>query len=59
MEEHFFQCPYCWEEISMLLDLSVNDSYIEDCEVCCNPMEIAYTQEVGVLQSFEVRSIEQ
>ena len=43
----------------MLLDLSVNDSYIEDCEVCCNPMEIAYTQEVGVLQSFEVRSIEQ
>ena len=18
MEEHFFQCPYCWEEISML-----------------------------------------
>ncbi|SNR34056.1 Cysteine-rich CPXCG [Lutibacter agarilyticus] len=41
MLEHFFQCPYCWEEISMLLDSSVtNQTYIEDCEVCCNPIEI-------------------
>ena len=41
MFEHFFQCPYCWEEISMLLDASVpNQTYIEDCEVCCNPIEI-------------------
>ena len=20
MHEHFFQCPYCWEQISMLID---------------------------------------
>ncbi len=41
MLEHFFQCPYCWEEISMLLDTSVtNQTYIEDCEVCCNPIEV-------------------
>ena len=41
MEEHFFQCPYCWEEISMLLDPSVHkQEYIEDCEVCCNPIQI-------------------
>ena len=38
-EEFFFQCPYCWEEISMIFDKSLNeDSYIEDCEVCCNPI---------------------
>ena len=43
MIEHFFQCPYCWEEISMLLDASINQSnYIEDCEVCCHPIEIEY-----------------
>ncbi|MBW1295520.1 CPXCG motif-containing cysteine-rich protein, partial [Aquimarina litoralis] len=24
MFEHFFQCPYCWEEISMLLDPSIS-----------------------------------
>jgi hypothetical protein len=41
MEEHFFQCPYCWENISMLLDSSqAKQEYIEDCEVCCNPVQI-------------------
>ena len=41
MKECFFQCPYCWEEISMLFDNSVGDQiYIEDCEVCCNPIEL-------------------
>jgi hypothetical protein len=41
MEEVFFQCPYCWQEISMLMDPSINNqNYIEDCEVCCNPIEI-------------------
>lgn len=41
MEEHFFQCPYCWENISMLIDTSVShQSYIEDCEVCCRPIQV-------------------
>ncbi|MET2985138.1 CPXCG motif-containing cysteine-rich protein [Aureibaculum conchae] len=41
MLEHFFQCPCCWEEISILLDNSIsNTTYIEDCEVCCRPIEI-------------------
>ena len=40
MLEHFFQCPYCWETISMLLDTSVVEQvYIEDCEVCCHPIQ--------------------
>ena len=42
-QEHFFQCPHCWEEISMLLDASVREqTYIEDCEVCCRPIEIRF-----------------
>jgi hypothetical protein len=58
--EHFFQCPYCWEEISMLLDSSVRQqTYIEDCEVCCNPIEITPTFEQHELVAFESRSIEQ
>ena len=42
--EKFFKCPYCLEKISMLLDISVNvpQTYIEDCEVCCNPIQISY-----------------
>ncbi len=40
LEQHF-TCPYCWEEISVLLDGSVpRQDYVEDCEVCCNPMLI-------------------
>ncbi|MAR44302.1 MAG: CPXCG motif-containing cysteine-rich protein [Flavobacteriaceae bacterium] len=43
MIEHFFQCPYCWQQISMLIEPSLeNISYIEDCEICCRPINIEY-----------------
>jgi len=52
--EHFFSCPYCWQTISMVLDMSVPDqTYIEDCEVCCQPIEIVYTVEAEALASFD------
>ncbi|WP_254712525.1 CPXCG motif-containing cysteine-rich protein [Polaribacter pectinis] len=58
--EHFFQCPHCWEEISMILDASVRQqTYIEDCEVCCNPIEVRPAFEDGELVSFDSQSIEQ
>ena len=42
-KEYYFTCPYCWQQISMLLDLSVSSqAYVEDCEVCCNPIEVYY-----------------
>jgi len=54
MLEHFFQCPYCWEHISMLLDPSVDrQTYVEDCEVCCNPIEIQVNFEGEELTQFE------
>ena len=60
MNEHVFQCPYCWEEISMLLDASVNSqTYIEDCEVCCNPIELYVRFEENELVEFSANSIEQ
>ncbi|MEL6133067.1 MAG: CPXCG motif-containing cysteine-rich protein, partial [Bacteroidota bacterium] len=35
MEEYFFICPYCWQNISFILDFSVpHQVLIEDCEVC-------------------------
>jgi len=42
--EKKFKCPYCHERISMLLDLSENGSqtYVEDCEVCCQPIQIQF-----------------
>ena len=60
MIEHFFQCPYCWEEVSMLLDSSVTQqTYVEDCEVCCNPIQVTPSFKSEQLIGFEVVNIEQ
>ena len=60
MEEYFFDCPYCWEKISMLLDVSVHQqSYIEDCETCYNPIQIDYTTLEAEVAYFEANSLEQ
>ncbi|GAA0740261.1 CPXCG motif-containing cysteine-rich protein [Gaetbulibacter jejuensis] len=60
MEEHFFQCPYCWEEISMLVDTSQsNQNYIEDCEVCCNPIRLNISVKNNQISGFEANNIEQ
>ena len=59
MHEHFFQCPYCWEEISMLLDPSASSSYVEDCEVCCNPIKVTTNFVALELEGFTAENIEQ
>lgn len=59
VEEHFYTCPYCWEQISSLLDLSAPEQrYIEDCEVCCRPIELAFSVEEGVLSTFSAQSLD-
>jgi hypothetical protein len=40
----------------MVLDLSVSrHAYIEDCEVCCNPIELSYTVEDDILADFDAK----
>ena len=35
-------CPYCGETFETQVDLSAgSQSYVEDCAVCCKPIEIA------------------
>ncbi len=38
-------CPYCGEEIEIYIELDVRGSYIQDCEVCCNPWKVHVTRE--------------
>lgn len=60
MLEHFFQCPYCLAEISMLVDPSISSQeYIEDCEVCCNPIELKIKIEDSEIVLFDANSIGQ
>ena len=36
------QCPYCGERFDTVVDVSAGAfSYVEDCQVCCQPIELA------------------
>ncbi len=50
LETHNIQCPFCGENIEVQVeDLPEVQSYIEDCSVCCRPIQIeAMTGENGI-----------
>lgn len=57
VEEATITCPHCWEEITVLVDVSVDgQSYVEDCSVCCRPITITYSAEDGELLSVEAEA---
>ena len=40
-ELHTIQCPHCGEPVEIAIDPSQEVSdYIEDCSVCCRPMNL-------------------
>lgn len=48
-------CPHCWERIEIVLDLSVPEqAYVEDCFVCCRPIEIHYRTDGETVEALEV-----
>lgn len=49
-----FACPYCWERGSLLVDLTVEGKqcFVQDCEVCCNPIEFSVSVEDGKIRRF-------
>ena len=54
---HQATCPHCWEIIELTLDLSVEEqSYIEDCPVCCRPMAVSYVSVDGELVELSVEA---
>lgn len=43
LQEQSIDCPFCGESIDILIDLSAGgQSYIEDCQVCCQPMQVTF-----------------
>ncbi len=41
MDNCFFVCcPYCAEELELYLEPDVTGSFVQDCEVCCNPWTV-------------------
>ena len=49
------QCPYCWEYFNLLIDASIDSQeYVEDCEVCCQPID--FSVEVDELDEVNVHA---
>jgi len=48
------QCPWCGEVYPTTIDTSQGDhSTIEDCNVCCRPIELTVSCEPGELGAVE------
>lgn len=54
------QCPWCGERLETHVDLTAGErSYIEDCQVCCRPMELSIElEENGALHAVKVQRID-
>lgn len=50
LPERRIHCPYCGESITIVVDTSADSqSYVEDCQVCCQPIEITIEAANGEL----------
>jgi len=48
MDEEFeVTCPYCGEDVVIYVEADVTGSFVQDCEVCCNPWRVRVTRVGG------------
>jgi hypothetical protein len=33
-------CPYCGETVEIYVEPDVTGSFVQDCEICCNPWRV-------------------
>jgi len=38
-------CPYCGEQVEVYVEPDVRGTFIQDCEVCCNPWSVRVVRE--------------
>ncbi len=49
------QCPYCGEVFPLMLDSSQGEHcLVEDCTVCCRPIELRVTGEPGEILDVQI-----
>ena len=55
MDDHFLvTCPYCGEALEIYVEADVRGSFVQDCEVCCNPWRVRISGR-GEARSVDVR----
>jgi hypothetical protein len=48
-------CPFCAEPITLVVDYSAgSQAYIEDCQVCCQPMDVTVITDADGHRSVQV-----
>jgi hypothetical protein len=54
------RCPYCGERLETRVDLTTEEpAFVEDCEVCCRPIEFHIEREEGgALAALKVRRLD-
>lgn len=53
-EETEVICPYCGEKFTIVIDTSAEEqTYVEDCYVCCKPIEFSVVCEDGEVVSVD------
>jgi len=50
-------CPSCGEPIQLLIDCSIPEQqYIEDCQVCCRPIQITARVDAAGIPAISVKN---
>jgi len=44
VDEFPVTCPYCGESVEIQIEEDVRGSFVQDCEVCCNPWLVRVTR---------------
>jgi transcription elongation factor Elf1 len=44
MDTFTVTCPFCGEEVEIFVEEDVRGSFVQDCEVCCNPWLVRVTR---------------
>ena len=44
MDEFTVTCPYCGEDVTLVLEDDLRGTLVQDCEVCCNPWLLRVTR---------------
>jgi hypothetical protein len=39
-DEFLVVCPFCGESVEIYVEPEITGSFVQDCEVCCNPWRV-------------------
>jgi hypothetical protein len=57
LDSVLIQCPYCWETLDISVDPSEPEQeYVEDCQVCCQPILIHVTFDDKLTPTVDARA---